>query len=136
MVFYFIYPYLFILKINVFTCEKKIVVPVQLCVLSTGFAQISPQVNAVCSSFPSLFPNQIKESDTLENCGAISDDDDCDDDCGCECHCECTCEPRGSHHHHNNGCNDNCCDDDYDDCGCNDYNSCRPHRPNRPQPRR
>jgi hypothetical protein len=54
------------------TCEKKIVVPVQLCVLSTGFVQLSPQVSAICTTFPSLFPNQIKESDTLENCGDVA----------------------------------------------------------------
>ncbi|MBN7772384.1 hypothetical protein [Clostridium aminobutyricum] len=58
------------------TCEKKIVVPVQLCVLSTGFAQISPQVNAICTTFPTLFPQQIKESDTLENCGEVSPEED------------------------------------------------------------
>jgi len=50
------------------TCEKKIVVPVQICVLSTGFVQLSPQASAICGTFPSLFPNQIKESDTLESC--------------------------------------------------------------------
>lgn len=104
------------------TCEKKIVVPVQLCVLSTGFAQISPQVNAVCSTFPSLFPNQIKESDTLENCGEVSAEED-----------ECACDPcRG--HQHNNCCDDNCGCDDY---GCDDYNNqCRPNRSNRSQGRR
>jgi hypothetical protein len=41
------------------TCEKKIIVPVQLCVLSTGFAQLSPQVSAICTNFPQLFPEQI-----------------------------------------------------------------------------
>ena len=64
------------------SCEKKIVVPVQLCVLSTGFVQLSPQVSAICGSFPALFPNQIKESDTLENCGEVSSSDTsdvCDD---------------------------------------------------------
>lgn len=43
------------------TCEKKIVVPVQLCVLSTGFVQLSPQMSPICSSFPQLFPDQIDE---------------------------------------------------------------------------
>jgi len=64
------------------SCEKKIVVPVQLCVLSTGFVQLSPQVSAICGTFPSLFPNQIKECDTLENCGEVSSsdtDDICDE---------------------------------------------------------
>lgn len=62
------------------TCEKKIVVPVQLCVLSTGFVKLDPQVSAICGTFPSLFPNQIRESDTLENCGEVSDTGDiCDE---------------------------------------------------------
>ena len=63
------------------SCEKKIVVPVQICVLSTGFVQLSPQVSAICGTFPSLFPNQIKESDTLENCGEVTSDTDdiCDE---------------------------------------------------------
>lgn len=49
------------------TCEKKIVVPVQLCVLSTGYAHAPLQRNAVCTTFPSLFPSGIKECDT-EDC--------------------------------------------------------------------
>jgi hypothetical protein len=64
------------------TCEKKIVVPVQLCVLSTGFVQLEPQVSAICATFPSLFPNQIRESDTRENCGDVdSERDICDTVC-------------------------------------------------------
>lgn len=41
------------------TCEKKIKVPVQLCVLSTGFCEqiISPR--QICPDFPPLFPPQI-----------------------------------------------------------------------------
>lgn len=41
------------------TCEKKIVVPVQLCVLSTGFPQLQAEVAPICTTFPSLFPEQI-----------------------------------------------------------------------------
>ena len=44
------------------SCEKKIVVPVQLCVLSTGFAEISPEQAAICPTFPRLFPRQIDEN--------------------------------------------------------------------------
>lgn len=44
------------------TCEKKIVVPVQLCVLSTGFTQISPDSGQLCTTFPRLFPKQIDEN--------------------------------------------------------------------------
>jgi hypothetical protein len=44
------------------TCEKKIIVPVQLCVLSTGFPELSPEISPICSSFPSLFPKQIDEN--------------------------------------------------------------------------
>ena len=53
------------------TCEKKIVVPVQLCVLSTGLTQISPQQGAVCTTFPTLFPSQIRKQDT-ELCEEIA----------------------------------------------------------------
>jgi len=44
------------------TCEKKIIVPVQLCVLSTGFPVLSAEISPICSSFPQLFPDQIDES--------------------------------------------------------------------------
>lgn len=57
------------------TCEKKIIVPVQLCVLSTGYAYADPQVASICSSFPQLFPNQIFE----EKCHH-RDRDCCDND--------------------------------------------------------
>jgi hypothetical protein len=41
------------------TCEKKIILPVQLCVLSTGFPELSPEVSPICTTFPTLFPKQI-----------------------------------------------------------------------------
>ncbi len=41
------------------TCEKKIVVPVQLCVLSTGFPVLAADVSPICTTFPQLFPDQI-----------------------------------------------------------------------------
>ncbi|WMJ76811.1 MULTISPECIES: hypothetical protein [unclassified Sedimentibacter] len=44
------------------SCEKKIVVPVQLCVLSTGFVQLSPEQASICPTFPRLFPRQIDEN--------------------------------------------------------------------------
>lgn len=44
------------------TCEKKIIVPVQLCVLSTGFPELSPVVSPICTTFPTLFPRQIDEN--------------------------------------------------------------------------
>ena len=102
------------------TCEKKIVVPVQICVLSTGFVQVSPQQNAVCTTFPTLFPNQIKPCDTLENCGEISsDNDDMCNVCGPVCRPSCdSCESQ----------------DPCDSCDPCDHN--RPPRPHRPQPRR
>jgi len=46
------------------TCEKKIILPVQLCVLSTGFPELSPETSPICTSFPSLFPEQIDETNT------------------------------------------------------------------------
>jgi len=51
------------------SCEKKIVVPVQLCVLSTGFTEISPEVSPICTTFPTLFPRQIDE----DSVGGIED---------------------------------------------------------------
>lgn len=42
-------------------CEKKIIVPVQLCVLSTGFPELSPEISPICTTFPTLFPDQIDE---------------------------------------------------------------------------
>ena len=53
------------------SCEKKIIVPVQLCVLSTGFTQLSPETSPICSTFPTLFPRQI-DSDSI---GDIEDPD-------------------------------------------------------------
>lgn len=44
------------------TCEKKIIVPTQLCVLSTGFPELSPIVSPICTTFPTLFPRQIDEN--------------------------------------------------------------------------
>ena len=91
------------------TCEKKIVVPVQLCVLSTGFAQAAAQQNAICTTFPTLFPNQIKPCDTIENCG------------------------ENCHEKEENFRCDDICDERHDACdSCNDGNS----RGRRPQPRR
>lgn len=43
------------------TCEKKIIVPVQLCVLSTGFPVLEAEIAPICTSFPQLFPDQIDE---------------------------------------------------------------------------
>ena len=73
------------------TCEKKIVVPVQLCVLSTGFAQAAVQQNAICTTFPTLFPNQIKPCDTVENCGESCHESE--ESCECDDRCSERCEP-------------------------------------------
>ncbi|WP_199873070.1 hypothetical protein [Inediibacterium massiliense] len=43
------------------TCEKKIIVPVQLCVLSTGFPVLEADTSPICTTFPQLFPNQIDD---------------------------------------------------------------------------
>lgn len=107
------------------TCEKKIVMPVQLCVLSTGYTQISPQQNTVCTTFPTLFPNQIKMSDTIANCGSSSDSS-CDNSCNCNDSC-------GS-------CADDCCNECQPDNSCDNHSHGsrppqRPGRPGRPQPR-
>ena len=92
-------------------CEKKIIIPVQLCVLSTGYAQAPVQQNAICTTFPTLFPNQVRAGDTAENCH--DEDDGCNDPCDGPAHCK-----------------DRHCDKDDDCC------ECRPQRPQRPQPRR
>lgn len=90
------------------TCEKKIVVPVQLCVLSTGYASAPTQQNPICTTFPALFPNNIRESDTEENCRCR---DNVNEDNNCHDH---------DHEHNNEGCDDEeCCP-----------------KPRRPQPRR
>ncbi|QQY80393.1 hypothetical protein EDD65_10232 [Keratinibaculum paraultunense] len=47
------------------SCEKKIIVPVQICVLSTGYPELSPEISPICTTFPSLFPKQIDE-DSIE----------------------------------------------------------------------
>ncbi|MFA5576860.1 MAG: hypothetical protein WCZ27_07400 [Tissierellaceae bacterium] len=54
-------------------CEKKIIVPVQLCILSTGFTEISPEVSPICTTFPTLFPRQIDE----DSVGDIVDPPSC-----------------------------------------------------------
>lgn len=90
------------------TCEKKIVVPVQICVLSTGYTNVPIQQNTICSSFPSLFPSTVRPQDTAHNC-----DDHCDDDFEDECFDDCHVPS------HNNDCCDPCS-----------------NRPHRPQPRR
>lgn len=41
------------------TCEKKIKVPVQLCVLSTGFCEQAVSPREICPDFPPLFPPQV-----------------------------------------------------------------------------
>ncbi|SDK54952.1 hypothetical protein [Natronincola ferrireducens] len=43
------------------TCDKKIKVPVQLCVLSTGFCEPEPTPRPIVEEFPPLFPPQITE---------------------------------------------------------------------------
>lgn len=48
------------------SCEKKIIVPVQLCVLSTGFPELSPEISPICTTFPTLFPKQIDEGNESE----------------------------------------------------------------------
>ena len=142
------------------TCEKKIIVPVQLCVLSTGFTQIQPQQNPVCTTFPTLFPQQIKVSDTIANCGSVSGERDCNCGCSDPCNDRCNdnccdkCDPckddccdscnNGCNDGCNNGCNDSCNNSCNDGCN-NSCNECaptppprpphRPNRPNRPQPR-
>ena len=64
------------------TCEKKIVVPVQLCVLSTGYMEAPLQRNSVCTTFPSLFPQSIGNCSHSNACnnedGGQINESDCD----------------------------------------------------------
>ncbi len=94
------------------SAEKKVLVPVQICALSTGVAQIPTQSNPICTSFPTLFPNRIEESDTAENC-----DDSCKP-------CK-PCEPCGNGSH-NAGSGSSCGKPDCD-CGCNECGTGHTH---------
>ena len=111
------------------TAEKKVVAPVQMCVLSTGLAEIPSQSNTVCSTFPSMFSGNFGGSGISEdnNCGCFVPHRGHHHDCGCEKpahhphHHDCGCEIPA--HHHDCGCETHDpCDDG---CGCND----------RPEPR-
>ncbi|MDD6043208.1 MAG: hypothetical protein PUB87_05585 [Eubacteriaceae bacterium] len=62
------------------TCEKKIIAPVQLCVLSTGYLDAPMQKNSICSCFPSLFPSNMNCCENISRC----DDTSCDNDQSCK----------------------------------------------------
>jgi hypothetical protein len=77
-------------------CEKKVLVPVQLVALSTGYLTLAPQVNSICSAFPQLFP------DDIDHCGcstAPCDESLCADDF-CGGRSDCDCDPCDEGHHH------------------------------------
>lgn len=77
------------------TCEKKITVPVQICVLSTGFAEAPLQENnSGVMTCPGLFPER-----TDENSGSMGSSNCPDDDPSNQC-----CDP--------------CCQTPLDNCGC------------------
>ena len=115
------------------TAEKKVVAPVQMCVLSTGLADVPSQTNTVCSGFPSMFAGNFGDSGSGtsgDSCGCgtpyTTTRNSCGNspvhhhnDCGCG-----TAPHHGQHTHHNDcGCEPpDPCDDG---CGCND----------RPEPR-
>lgn len=79
------------------TCEKKITVPVQLCVLSTGFTDVPLQENnAGMMNCPGLFPDrtdrnsnanfaQCASNPYAENAGRDSRNSCIVDDCSCGC---------------------------------------------------
>lgn len=91
------------------TCEKKIVVPVQLCALTTGYVDAPLQQNAVCTTFPSLFPGSIT--------GGCYDDS----------------EKKHQKEHEKNH-KDNCCESDHVCDPCEHHEHHEHHE--RPQPRR
>ena len=57
------------------TCEKKIVAPVQLCVLSTGYLNAPTQQSHISCSFPELFPAELK---CCQHAECDHSDDSCD----------------------------------------------------------
>lgn len=79
------------------TCEKKITVPVQLCVLSTGFAEAPLQENVSgVMTCPGLFPERIDGSCCSTNTAPCADSipsNPCGDSCNppqpenCSCSC-------------------------------------------------
>ncbi len=107
------------------TAEKKVIAPVQMCVLSTGLAEIPSQANTICSGFPSMFAGDFRS-------GANSGDNDCGCGCGTSHYItprqghnsSCGCE-QPPHHNHHEGCGCERPDSHDDNCGCND----------RPEPR-
>ncbi|HIU26171.1 MAG TPA: hypothetical protein IAC50_06750 [Candidatus Copromorpha excrementigallinarum] len=78
-------------------CEKKIVVPVQLCVLTTGFAEAPLQEDSAgIINCPGLFPERTDNRNNSRSCASTSNTcvtnpccDPCgpppSDDCGCGC---------------------------------------------------
>ncbi len=97
-------------------CEKKIIVPVQLCVLSTGFVELSPNTSQVCTEFPQLFPNQINR-DSDEDAEANADN----------C-CSCGDNTLGNNYYGNCGSGCNPCGD-VSSNGCGDVNNNCVNRP-------
>lgn len=85
--------------------EKKVVAPVQICVLSTGMAEIPTQTNSICNGFPTMFADGITAADTEANCGCGNNNNF---------------PPRPPK---NNGCGPkpapNCAPKPPNDCGCN-----------------
>lgn len=71
------------------TCEKKIVMPVQLCVLSAGYAVAPAQQSTICTSYPQLFP----QTPSGENCESCREECECGQECKCDCECEIVCKP-------------------------------------------
>lgn len=106
------------------TCEKKLLVPVQLCVLSTGFVQIEAVNNVACEEFPNLYPKQIQERFDCDEEGRREDDCDCDCDCDRGCDRDRGCQPAY----------DPC--DSFDDCVPCPPQNYPPNRPGRPRTRR
>lgn len=95
--------------------EKTVVAPAQVCVLSTGMADVPSQTNKGCNGFPSMFAGGITAADTEERCGC---DDDRDRDRDRRRRSDCECEPCSDH---------SMIFDNSADCGCNDHddnNSC------------
>ncbi len=98
------------------SAEKKVVAPVQMCVLSTGMAEIPTQTNSICSGFPSMFAAGISRTGENDRCGS-NHIQPRNGSCGCNGD-----DNNWSRHRHDN---DDCgCEEPapYNDgCGCSDH---------------
>lgn len=107
--------------------EKTVIAPVQMCVLSTGMAEVPSHTGTSgCNGFPAMFAGNMTSGDDRGDgcgCGCDNDNDDNDNDCGCGCDDDynsgCGCGDHHHHHNHNHHHGNNCCEPAHrHDCDC------------------